>query len=368
MLTILDDRDLGFALGAADYLTKPIDRDRLVRALAHVPPGTRACPRCLVVEDDAAHPRDAASGCSSARAGRSRRPRTAGSASIGSPSASPGADPARPDDARDGRLRVRRPRYGLGRSLARHPDRRADGQDLSDEDRERLSGRVEHVMHKGAYRRDDLLAEVHRHVRPQCGQVSDQHPSPVARYHRVSLICRAHALPRRGARVPDVSGRRGAQRRGPEHVMAAGDEGTGPTPHEDADRASRQELLRGLRHELRTPINHIVGYSELLLEWPRSRGTPSFWPISPGSARPVPTCRRLVNESLDARPGVRCPVPTSTQLGAGLRTHAEHHRRVQRAARRGGRGARVRRPSAGPSAHPHRPAVTCSGRSTPCST
>ena len=28
MLTIVDDKNLGYALGAADYLTKPVDRDR----------------------------------------------------------------------------------------------------------------------------------------------------------------------------------------------------------------------------------------------------------------------------------------------------------------------------------------------------
>jgi len=33
MLTILDEPALGFALGASDYLTKPLDRDRLLRAL-----------------------------------------------------------------------------------------------------------------------------------------------------------------------------------------------------------------------------------------------------------------------------------------------------------------------------------------------
>ena len=58
MLTILDDRDLGYALGAADYLTKPIDRDRLLRGAAQARPcrtergdGAR---RALVVEDDPA--------------------------------------------------------------------------------------------------------------------------------------------------------------------------------------------------------------------------------------------------------------------------------------------------------------------------
>ena len=29
MLTILDDRNTGFALGAADFLTKPLDRERM---------------------------------------------------------------------------------------------------------------------------------------------------------------------------------------------------------------------------------------------------------------------------------------------------------------------------------------------------
>ena len=31
MLTIVEDKNLGYALGAADYLVKPLDRDRLHR-------------------------------------------------------------------------------------------------------------------------------------------------------------------------------------------------------------------------------------------------------------------------------------------------------------------------------------------------
>src|SRR5690606_13344570 len=33
MVSIVDDRQLGFSLGAADYITKPIDRSRLARVL-----------------------------------------------------------------------------------------------------------------------------------------------------------------------------------------------------------------------------------------------------------------------------------------------------------------------------------------------
>jgi len=50
MLTILDDKNLGYALGAADYLTKPVDRDRLAAILAKY----RRGPSVLVVDDDPA--------------------------------------------------------------------------------------------------------------------------------------------------------------------------------------------------------------------------------------------------------------------------------------------------------------------------
>jgi len=53
MVTIVDNQDrFGFSLGAADYLVKPIDRDRLVRAVDKCCP--RGAPRqVLIVEDDA---------------------------------------------------------------------------------------------------------------------------------------------------------------------------------------------------------------------------------------------------------------------------------------------------------------------------
>ncbi len=51
MLTIVDNKNLGYALGAADYLTKPIQRDRLLAILEkYCPPSEFA--KVLVVEDD----------------------------------------------------------------------------------------------------------------------------------------------------------------------------------------------------------------------------------------------------------------------------------------------------------------------------
>ena len=52
MVTIVDEENRGYALGAAAYLTKPINRELLRKALASCHPD-HASPRVLVVEDDA---------------------------------------------------------------------------------------------------------------------------------------------------------------------------------------------------------------------------------------------------------------------------------------------------------------------------
>ena len=51
MLTIVDDKNLGYALGAADYLTKPIQHDRLLAILEKYCPVSEPA-TVLVVEDD----------------------------------------------------------------------------------------------------------------------------------------------------------------------------------------------------------------------------------------------------------------------------------------------------------------------------
>ncbi len=52
MLTMMDDRKRGFALGAANYMTKPVDRKSLAQILAKFRCPNAPCP-VLVVEDDA---------------------------------------------------------------------------------------------------------------------------------------------------------------------------------------------------------------------------------------------------------------------------------------------------------------------------
>jgi CheY-like chemotaxis protein len=51
MLTMVDNRSRGYALGASDYLTKPVDRQRLVSILRKYASGRSPAP-VLVVDDD----------------------------------------------------------------------------------------------------------------------------------------------------------------------------------------------------------------------------------------------------------------------------------------------------------------------------
>ena len=53
MVSMLDNKDMGYALGASDYLLKPFDRERLVTVLRKYRCATPPCP-VLVVEDDPA--------------------------------------------------------------------------------------------------------------------------------------------------------------------------------------------------------------------------------------------------------------------------------------------------------------------------
>ncbi|QFR32556.1 response regulator [Ancylobacter sp. TS-1] len=51
MLTIVDDRNLGYSLGASEYMTKPIDRQRLIALIHKFAPGSEEGV-VLVVDDD----------------------------------------------------------------------------------------------------------------------------------------------------------------------------------------------------------------------------------------------------------------------------------------------------------------------------
>jgi GAF domain-containing protein/CheY-like chemotaxis protein/anti-sigma regulatory factor (Ser/Thr protein kinase) len=154
MLTIVDDKNLGYALGASDYLTKPIDRERLVTVLAR---HRRDLP-VLVVDDDAG-----------LRQLLRRMLEPEGYAVV---------------EAENGRVALERLHhispsvilldlmmpemdgFEFVAEFRRHEAWRAipivvvTAKDLSYEDRERLNGHVQKILQKGTHGRDQLLAEV----------------------------------------------------------------------------------------------------------------------------------------------------------------------------------------------------------------
>jgi GAF domain-containing protein/CheY-like chemotaxis protein len=154
MLTIVDDKNLGYSLGASDYLTKPLDRERLLSVLNKY---RREAP-VLVVDDDA-----------TLRELLRRILEGAGYTVV---------------EAENGRIALERLRtlapgvilldlmmpemdgFEVVAELRRHEAWRAipivvvTAKELTAEDRQRLNGYVERVLEKGAYSRDTLLAEV----------------------------------------------------------------------------------------------------------------------------------------------------------------------------------------------------------------
>ena len=161
LATFLDDRDRGYALGASDFLTKPIDRDRLANLLHEYRPGLPGG-LALVVDDDPIASRMArkmleSEGWSVVEAGDG----LSGLARF---------DENRPDlvildlsmplmDGFDFTFELRD--RAEGRDV---PILVTTARDLTDDDRARLNGRVEAILQKGAFSREELLGEVRRRV------------------------------------------------------------------------------------------------------------------------------------------------------------------------------------------------------------
>jgi signal transduction histidine kinase/CheY-like chemotaxis protein len=157
MLTIVDDKNLAYALGASDYLTKPIERDRLVAILKKYRSEDPSCP-VLVVEDDAAT-RDmlarmlekegwAVTVAENGRVALERVSEQRPAVIL--------LDLMMPE--MDGFQFVEAVRErDAWRSI---PIIVVTAKDLTAEDRLRLNGYVEKILQKGADRREALLAEV----------------------------------------------------------------------------------------------------------------------------------------------------------------------------------------------------------------
>ncbi len=157
MATIVDDQNLGYALGAADYLTKPIERERLLSVLNKYRCDRPTC-TILLVEDDAVTrdllqrllEKEGWQVCKAenGRAALERMPNTQPQLIL--------LDLIMPE--MDG--------FQFVAELRQHPEWRAipvvvvTAKDLTVEDHLRLNGHVEKILQKGAYTREELLREV----------------------------------------------------------------------------------------------------------------------------------------------------------------------------------------------------------------
>jgi len=162
LVTMTDEKRMGFALGASDFLTKPIDPERLVASLTRF-----AAPDCpvLVVEDDDA-----------TREMMRRTLRRAGWAVSEAANGREGLERLQSVTPRVVILDLMMPEmdgFEFLERMRRDPERRhtpvlvVTAKDLSEAERERLKGNVVQVVRKGDYSPERLAQEVRRLVLSQ---------------------------------------------------------------------------------------------------------------------------------------------------------------------------------------------------------
>jgi signal transduction histidine kinase/CheY-like chemotaxis protein len=157
MVTMVDDKDMGHALGAADYLPKPIDRERLVTMLGRYRCPHPPCP-ILLVEDDAATremirrtlEQDGWTVCE-AENGRVGLQRLAES---------------RPELILLDLMMPEMDGFEFVAEMRRHEEWKSipvvvvTARDVTPEDRIRLDGQVKKILQKGATSREELAREI----------------------------------------------------------------------------------------------------------------------------------------------------------------------------------------------------------------
>jgi signal transduction histidine kinase/DNA-binding response OmpR family regulator len=157
MLTILDERDVGYTLGASDYLLKPVDRESLLAVLRRhgaARPSTRAH-TVLVVDDDA--PTRARTRGMLEREGWRVTEAENGRAALEA------LGSARPDIVLLDLAMPVMDGFAFVDEVRRRPDVQGipivvmTARDVTEEDRRRMNGGVERFLQKASSTRDDLL-------------------------------------------------------------------------------------------------------------------------------------------------------------------------------------------------------------------
>lgn len=168
MLIIVDDKTMGYTLGATEYLTKPVNWRRLASILHKYRCAAPPCP-VLIVEDDATMREMLRRTLE--RAGWTVTEATNGRAALQRVAEN------RPDLILLDLMLPEMDGFAFVEALRQHEPWRdipvvvITAKDLTPNERYRLHGYVEQVLQKGMYSRETLLREVHdlvaAHVRPE---------------------------------------------------------------------------------------------------------------------------------------------------------------------------------------------------------
>jgi len=166
MATIVDETRMGFALGAAEYLSKPIDRAHLLAAVQRCVPDAEGA-RVLVVEDDEA-----------TRVMVRRTLERAGCTVTEAENGRVGLDRLREHAPQIVLLDLMMPEmdgFAFLEALRAEPARGAisviviTAKVLTEEDRRRLNGGVEAIVQKGGRGGEELLGEIRELVAARAG-------------------------------------------------------------------------------------------------------------------------------------------------------------------------------------------------------
>lgn len=161
MITIVEDRNLAYSLGAVDYLTKPIDRERLAKVLRQHRCERPLCP-VLVVEDDADNRH-------LLRSILEKEGWTVTEAENGS-DALACIEMHRPELILLDLMMPEMDGFEFVAAMKSHPEWRSipivviTAKDVTEEDRRKLNGQVQRILSKSGLNRDILLEEVQRAV------------------------------------------------------------------------------------------------------------------------------------------------------------------------------------------------------------
>ena len=157
MLTIVDDKHFGHALGATEYLTKPVDRERLTAIIQKL--RRPALPGRVLVVDDDPEVREVLVRTMQ-RYGWAADTAADGRAALDALAAQ------KPDLILLDLMMPRMDGFEFVSELRQQPDWRAipiiviTAKTLTNEDRVRLQGHVQKVIQKGGFNHDELLVEL----------------------------------------------------------------------------------------------------------------------------------------------------------------------------------------------------------------